>query len=313
VKLCIVALMLLAVCPYTASAHNVSRRDATFVQSIDGPAIGPFLYLGAKHMVTGYDHLMFLVGVIFFLYRLKDVVQYVSLFTIGHSVTLLAGVLGGIRANAHVIDAIIGLSVVYKAFENMGGFERVLGFRPNTRAAVMVFGLFSWVRSCHQAPGVHSFAERPHHEHRQLQCRRGDRTGAALNCCAYRHQLLADAKRIYKTRLCREHRIDDRRFCSSRISVSRILPAVMTLLLQTPSTPSGRALAKATIVSMLVASVTLVSVVLPAEYGTDPLGTGRALGLANLLERQRQRRLFSPSPADRCSHSPPGTGRHARV
>jgi len=114
VKLCIVALMLLAVCPYTASAHNVSRRDATFVQSIDGPAIGPFLYLGAKHMVTGYDHLMFLVGVIFFLYRLKDVVQYVSLFTIGHSVTLLAGVLGGIRANAHVIDAIIGLSVVYK-------------------------------------------------------------------------------------------------------------------------------------------------------------------------------------------------------
>ena len=106
-------------CPYTASAHNVSRRDATFVQSIDGPAIGPFLYLGAKHMVTGYDHLMFLVGVIFFLYRLKDVVQYVSLFTIGHSVTLLAGVLGGIRANAHVIDAIIGLSVVYKAFENL--------------------------------------------------------------------------------------------------------------------------------------------------------------------------------------------------
>src|SRR5215208_5330996 len=86
-------------------AHGVSRRDALFVQSIDGPAIGPFLYLGAKHMVTGYDHLMFLVGVIFFLYRLKDVVQYVSLFTIGHSVTLLAGVLGGIHANAYIIDA----------------------------------------------------------------------------------------------------------------------------------------------------------------------------------------------------------------
>jgi hypothetical protein len=93
-------------------------------------------------MVTGYDHLMFLVGVIFFLYRLKDVVQYVSLFTIGHSVTLLAGVLGGIHANAYIIDAIIGVSVVYKAFENMGGFDRLLGFRPNTRAAVMVFGLF---------------------------------------------------------------------------------------------------------------------------------------------------------------------------
>jgi len=124
-----------------ANAHGVTRRDAAFVQSIDGPAIGPFLYLGAKHMVTGYDHLMFLVGVIFFLYRLRDVVKYVSLFTIGHSVTLLAGVLGNIRADAYVVDAIIGLSVVYKAFENMGGFER-LTIRPNTAAAVMIFGLF---------------------------------------------------------------------------------------------------------------------------------------------------------------------------
>jgi len=126
----------------TLGAHGVSRRDALFVQSINGPAVGPFLYLGAKHMVTGYDHLMFLVGVIFFLYRLKDVVQYVSLFTIGHSITLLAGVLGGIHANPYLIDAIIGLSVVYKAFENMGGFDRLLGFRPNTRIAVMTFGLF---------------------------------------------------------------------------------------------------------------------------------------------------------------------------
>jgi hypothetical protein len=135
------ALLVLAL-PGAAVAHGVSARDAQFVQSIDGPAIGPFLYLGAKHMVTGYDHLLFLIGVIFFLYRLKDVVQYVSLFTIGHSVTLLAGVLGNIHANAYIIDAIIGVSVAYKAFENMGGFDRILGFRPNTRAAVMIFGLF---------------------------------------------------------------------------------------------------------------------------------------------------------------------------
>jgi hypothetical protein len=100
------------------------------------------MYLGAKHMVTGYDHLLFLVGVIFFLYRLRDVVQYVSLFTVGHSVTLLAGVLGGIHANAYFIDAIIGFSVVYKAFENMDGFRRFLGFQPNTRLAVLIFGLF---------------------------------------------------------------------------------------------------------------------------------------------------------------------------
>ena len=128
--------------PAELSAHNVSKRDASFVQSNQGAAVTAFLYLGAKHMVTGYDHLAFLVGVIFFLYRLKDVVQYVSLFTLGHSITLLAGVLGGIHANSYIVDAIIGFSVVYKAFDNMDGFRRFLGFEPNTKAAVLVFGLF---------------------------------------------------------------------------------------------------------------------------------------------------------------------------
>ncbi len=128
--------------PPGASAHNVSKRDASFVQSTTGAAVAPFLYLGAKHMVTGYDHLAFLVGVIFFLYRMKDIVAYVSLFTLGHSITLLAGVLGGIHANSNVIDAIIGLSVVYKAFDNMDGFKRMLGFTPNTKIAVLIFGLF---------------------------------------------------------------------------------------------------------------------------------------------------------------------------
>ena len=123
-------------------AHGVSGKDAVFLQGLQGQAIGPLMYLGAKHMVTGYDHLLFLVGVIFFLYRLKDVVQYVSLFTIGHSVTLLVGVLGGVRANPFLIDAIIGFSVVYKAFENMDGFKRFFGVQPNTQVAVLVFGLF---------------------------------------------------------------------------------------------------------------------------------------------------------------------------
>ena len=139
---CAVAALFLAVLPAIAGAHPMDTQNAAFVQGVDGPAPGPFVYLGAKHMVTGYDHLLFLVGVIFFLYRLRDVVLYVSLFTLGHSVTLLAGVLGGLEVNAYLIDAIIGLSVCYKAFENMGGFERVLGFRPTTRGAVLVFGLF---------------------------------------------------------------------------------------------------------------------------------------------------------------------------
>ncbi len=126
----------------SAGAHPMDTQNAAFVQGVDGPAPAPFMYLGAKHMVTGYDHLLFLVGVIFFLYRLKDVVLYVSLFTLGHSATLLVGVLWGVEVNAYVIDAIIGLSVCYKAFENMGGFNRIFGWRPNAKVAVLVFGLF---------------------------------------------------------------------------------------------------------------------------------------------------------------------------
>ena len=125
-----------------ADAHGVTRRDALFVATVTGPAPVPFAYLGAKHMVTGYDHLLFLVGVVFFLYRVGDVIKYVSLFTLGHSLTLLGGVLGDIRANAYVIDAIIGLSVVYKGFENINGFPAVFRLRPDTRVAVLVFGLF---------------------------------------------------------------------------------------------------------------------------------------------------------------------------
>lgn len=123
-------------------AHGVSGKDAVFLQGLQGRAIAPLMYLGAKHMVTGYDHLLFLVGVIFFLYRLADVVAYVSLFTLGHSITLLAGVLGGVRVNPYLIDAVIGFSVVYKAFDNLDGFRAFLGWQPNTRAAVLVFGLF---------------------------------------------------------------------------------------------------------------------------------------------------------------------------
>ena len=122
-------------------AHGVPAKDAAWLLGVDGPALGIFTYLGAKHMVTGFDHLLFLAGVIFFLYRLRDVVLYVSLFTIGHSLTLLGGVLGDIRANAHIVDALIGLSVAYKGFENLGGFEKIFGVRPNPKLAVTVFGL----------------------------------------------------------------------------------------------------------------------------------------------------------------------------
>ncbi|MEQ1580136.1 MAG: HupE/UreJ family protein [Steroidobacteraceae bacterium] len=120
-------------------AHGVATGDAAYLERLQGVAFLPLMYLGAKHMVTGYDHLLFLAGVIFFLYRLKDVALYATLFAIGHSTTLLLGVLAGIHANAYIVDAIIGLSVVYKAFENIGGFKR-LGINIDTRAAVLLFG-----------------------------------------------------------------------------------------------------------------------------------------------------------------------------
>jgi hypothetical protein len=124
-----------------AHAHGIAGDDLEFLRRAAGAHVGPYLYLGAKHMVTGYDHLLFLAGVIFFLYRLKDVALYVTLFAIGHSTTLLVGVLAGWHVDAYLVDAVIGLSVVYKAFENLGGFRR-LGFEPNMKAAVLFFGFF---------------------------------------------------------------------------------------------------------------------------------------------------------------------------
>ncbi|MDO9431804.1 MAG: HupE/UreJ family protein [Phenylobacterium sp.] len=135
------ALLLVLATAGTAAAHGLGGKDAAFVAGTSGPDIIPFLYLGAKHMVTGYDHLLFLLGVIFFLYRFKDVALYVTLFSVGHSLTLLLGVLGGIEMNPYAIDAIIGLSVAYKAFDNLGGFRTVFGVQPNTRVAVFGFGL----------------------------------------------------------------------------------------------------------------------------------------------------------------------------
>jgi len=123
-------------------AHNVTEGDKGYIQEIVGPQLVPFLYLGAKHMVTGYDHLLFLLGVIFFLYRLKHVAVYVSLFALGHSLTMISGVYFGWQVNAYLIDAIIGLSVVYKALDNLGAFQRWFGFQPNTKLATLIFGLF---------------------------------------------------------------------------------------------------------------------------------------------------------------------------
>lgn len=125
----------------TALAHGVADKDAAFIQAHPGLQIVPFLYLGAKHMVTGYDHLLFLAGVIFFLYRLREVALYVTMFSLGHSITLLSGVLASVHVNPFLVDAVIGLSVVYKALDNLRAYPTLFGVQPDTRAMVLLFGL----------------------------------------------------------------------------------------------------------------------------------------------------------------------------
>ncbi len=138
----IILATLLASLSLNVLAHGVDDSTRLFLEQSAGVQFFPYVYIGAKHMFTGYDHILFLVGVVFFLYRSRDVLLYVSMFTLGHSITLLWGVLGDIHVNAFIIDAIIGFSVVYKGFDNLGGFKRLLGRQPNTKIAVLIFGLF---------------------------------------------------------------------------------------------------------------------------------------------------------------------------
>ena len=146
--------LLLALISTGAFAHGVDDTTRQFLQNNQGVQVLPFMYIGAKHMVTGYDHLLFLVGVLFFLRRAKDVLLYVSMFTLGHSLTLMTGVLANIQVNAYLIDAIIGLSVVYKGFDNLGGFKHCFGQTTGSKSRSADFWLVSRLRFSHQDPRV---------------------------------------------------------------------------------------------------------------------------------------------------------------
>lgn len=141
-RLIVLALLALPFLTGTVLAHGVAEGDKGYIQEITGIHLMSFIYLGAKHMVTGYDHILFLFGVIFFLYRMKHIGIYVSLFAIGHSTTMLLGVYFNVGINSYIIDAIIGLSVVYKALDNMGAYQRWFGFQPDTKVATLIFGFF---------------------------------------------------------------------------------------------------------------------------------------------------------------------------
>ncbi len=122
-----------------AYAHGVT--DADKLSLVSGGNID-YIWLGAKHMLTGYDHLLFLFGIIFFLTKFSDIVKFITAFTIGHSITLIFATFYEITANYYLIDAVIALSVCYKGFENIGGFKKYLKMNsPNLQAVVLIFGL----------------------------------------------------------------------------------------------------------------------------------------------------------------------------
>lgn len=121
--------------PLTLLAHGVDASDQAV---LDAGGLLAYIWVGAKHMVTGYDHLLFLAGVIFYLKGYRDILLFITVFTIGHSITLTGATYLGIRADEHLVDAVIALSVCYKGFENLGGFGSK---SPNLLAMVFLFGL----------------------------------------------------------------------------------------------------------------------------------------------------------------------------
>ncbi len=131
--------LFLLLVPALLLAHGVSPSDQAILTN---GGLGSYIWVGAKHMLTGYDHLLFLVGVIFYLNNFKDIVRFITVFTIGHSITLIGATYLGIRADEHLIDAVIALSVLYKGFENLGGFKQFFKTNsPNLLIMVFLFGL----------------------------------------------------------------------------------------------------------------------------------------------------------------------------
>ena len=130
---------LLVLIPFVLQAHGVSSFDQ---QTLNEGGLLAYIYVGAKHMITGYDHLLFLVGVIFYLSNFKDILKFITIFTIGHSITLIGATYLGIKADEHLIDAVIALSVLYKGFENLDGFQKIFKTKsPNLLGMVFIFGL----------------------------------------------------------------------------------------------------------------------------------------------------------------------------
>jgi len=124
--------------PLIGFAHDVSSSDHELLRN---GGLWAYIQVGAIHMLTGYDHLLFLAGVVFYLNNIKDILKFITAFTIGHCITLISATYMGITANEHLVDAVIALSVFYKGFENLAGFDKLKIKAPNALLMVMLFGL----------------------------------------------------------------------------------------------------------------------------------------------------------------------------
>ena len=132
-------LLLLLCTPLIGWAHGVSQ---SIIDAMADASLMDFIYFGAEHMVTGYDHILFLIGVVFFLSNYADIFKFITAFTIAHCITLIFATFYGITANAYLIDAVIAFSVIYKGFENLDGFKKWFSVNaPNLILMVFIFGL----------------------------------------------------------------------------------------------------------------------------------------------------------------------------
>lgn len=124
--------------PFFSFAHGVSLSDQELLKN---GGLLAYVQVGATHMLTGYDHLLFLAGVLFYLKSIKDILVFISIFTVAHCIPLIGATYLEITANEHLVDAIIGFSVLYKGFENLGGFKKLKVTSPNLYLMIAVFGL----------------------------------------------------------------------------------------------------------------------------------------------------------------------------
>jgi hypothetical protein len=117
----------------TAEQQTLNLASASGQSPLQNASFFEYIGMGIMHIFTGYDHQVFLLGLILISKRLRDLIFVITGFTISHSVTLALATIGIIRPHAEYIDALIGLTIVLIAAENIGDSNN----RSGTLASIM--------------------------------------------------------------------------------------------------------------------------------------------------------------------------------